>query len=217
LPPSVGRVATVPLVRSFRERFPNAKLAIVEGLTVPLQERLLAGHIDLGVFHNPLPSPLLEIEPLVTESLYLVSARKSRASPRTVAFAALERFGLIFPSAPHPIRSLVEIEAARRGVRLHVVLEIDAVASILQLVEEGYGHAVVPFNVVRAGLLGNGALVARPIARPALASMLGLVKPARRPMTVLALRATELLREVLAASFQEGREASPVRPARRLS
>lgn len=202
LPPSIGRVATVALVRSFRERFPSAQLAIVEGLTVPLQERLLAGHIDIGVFHNPAPSPLLEIEPLLTEALGLVSATRSTLRlPRRMAFRGLEDVGLIFPSAPHPIRSLVETEAARRGVRLNVVLEIDAVPSILQLVAEGYGHAVVPHTVVRAGLLADGRLAVRPIDRPALASLVALVKPARRPMTVLAERATALLREVVATCF----------------
>ncbi len=205
LPPSIGRVATVPLVRAFRDRFPNAHLAIAEGLTIPLQERLLAGHIDLGVFHNPSPSPLLEIEPLVTEALWLVSnahgVKRPGAKPRPVAFHALEQFGLIFPSAPHPIRTLVETEAARRGLRLQIVLEIDAVGSIFQLVEEGHGHSVVPYNVVRAGLLRERALLARPIERPALASMVAMVKAARRPMTVLVERTTELLREVLRDVF----------------
>ncbi len=211
LPPSVGRIATVALVRSFREHFPNAQLAIVEGLTVPLQERLLAGHIDIGVFHNPAPSPLLEIEPLLTEALCLVSgARGTSRLPRRVTFRGLEDVGLIFPSAPHPIRSLVETEAARRGVRLNVVLEIDAVRPILQLVAEGYGHAVVPHTVVRAGLLGDGGLIARPIVRPALGSLVALVKPARRPMTVLAERTTELLRDVVARSFG-GESARPSR------
>lgn len=210
LPPSVGRVATVALVRSFRERFPNAQLAIVEGLTVPLQERLLAGHIDLGVFHNPAPSPLLEIEPLLTEALCLVSAAGAvRRRPHRIAFRALEDFGLIFPSAPHPIRSLVETEAARRGVRLNVVLEIDAVSSILQLVAEGYGHAVVPHTVVRAGLLRDGEFMARPIERPALASLVALVKPARRPMTILAQRTAELIREVVAQCFGGAEAAAP--------
>ena len=210
LPPSVGRAATVALVRSFRDRFPNAQLAIVEGLTVPLQQRLLAGHIDLGVFHNPTPSPLLEIEPLLTEALCLVSPGKAtRRRPRRIPFRALEKIGLIFPSAPHPIRSLVETEAARRGVRLDVVLEIDAVSSILQLVAEGYGHAVVPHTVVRAGLLRGGQIVVRPIERPALASLVALVKPARRPLTVLAQRAAEILRDVMVASLDAGAIARP--------
>src|SRR6185437_3640054 len=106
-------------------------------------------------------------------------ARDRRRQPHRVAFRALEGLGLIFPGAPHPIRSLVETEAARRGVRLSIAMEIDAVSSILQLVAEGYGHAVVPHTVLSAGLLGNRALMARQIERPALASLVALVTPAR--------------------------------------
>lgn len=212
LPPSVGSVVTVALVRSFRERFPNAQLAIVEGLTVPLQERLLAGHIDIGVLHNPAPSPLLAIEPLLTEALWLVSSAAGRRRlPRRISFRALEGLRLIFPGSPHPIRSLVETEAARRGVRLTVAMEIDAVSSILHLVAEGYGHAVVPHTVVRAGLLNNRALVARPIERPALASLVAMVTPARRPLTVLAQHTADLLRQVIAASFLADEEGAPRR------
>jgi LysR family transcriptional regulator, nitrogen assimilation regulatory protein len=213
LPPSVGSAATVALVRAFRERFPSAQLAIVEGLTVPLQERLLAGHIDIGVLHNPAPSPLLAIEPLLTEALWLASRGPSRRGrPRRIAFRALEGLSLIFPGAPHPLRSLVETEAARRGVRLTIAMEIDAVGSILQLVAEGYGHAVVPHTVLSAGLLGSRALVARQIERPALASLVAMVTPARRPMTVLARRTIDLLREVVAASLAREETRGTRRP-----
>jgi LysR family transcriptional regulator, nitrogen assimilation regulatory protein len=41
LPPSLGQLLTLPLVKAFRERYPGAELAIVEALSVPLQEQLL--------------------------------------------------------------------------------------------------------------------------------------------------------------------------------
>lgn len=195
LPPSIGQTMTVPLVRAFRERYPRAELSIMEALSVTLQERLLAGRVDVAVIHNPVPSPLIEVEPILSESLCLLTAaRSSRVRP--VAFRELERFDLIFPGAPHPIRSLVEAEAARRGVKLKVALEIDAVAVSMQLVAEGYGHAVVPYNVVRAGMSGAG-VVARPIVSPRLGSMVALVTPARRPTTLLAAGVTDLVRQVL--------------------
>jgi LysR family nitrogen assimilation transcriptional regulator len=203
LPPSIGQMLTMPLVREFRERYRSAELTIMEALSVPLQERLLAGRIDVAVIHNPVPSPLISVEPILSESLCLLSA--SRATrPRPVAFRMLEKFDLIFPSAPHPIRSLVEGEAARRGLKLNVVLEIDAIANSLQLVAEGYGHAVVPFNVVRAGMSGAG-IVARPIIDPTLGSMVALVTPARRPTTRLTGEVVEMLRRVLRTSLAPGK------------
>jgi LysR family transcriptional regulator, nitrogen assimilation regulatory protein len=195
LPPSLGQVLTLPLVKAFRERYPGAELAIMEALSLPLQERLLAGPLDAAVVHNPLPSPLIKIEPMVTESLCLLSpARGAKAG--AVPFQALEKFELIFPGAPHPIRSSVEAEALRRGIKLRVVLEIDAVGMSLQLVKQGHGHAVVPYNVVRAGMSGAG-IVVRPIVRPSLGSTVALITPARRPTTLLADGVAEILRRVL--------------------
>ncbi len=195
LPPSIGQVMTMPLVRAVRERYRNAELTIIEALSVSLQERLLAGRIDVAVIHNPVASPSLKLEPVLTESICLLSASKG-TKPGPIAFQALERFELISPAAPHPIRSLVEAEAARRDMKLKVVLEIDAIANMLQLVREGYGHAVVPYNVVRAGMSGPG-IVARPIMRPSLRSTVALSTPARRPHTLIADGITDIVRQVL--------------------
>jgi LysR family transcriptional regulator, nitrogen assimilation regulatory protein len=206
LPPSLGQVLTLPVVKAFRQRYPNAELAIMEALSVALQERLLAGRLDAAVIHNPLPTPLVRIEPVLTESLCLLSpARGTRG--RSVDFHALSKFELIFPGAPHPIRSLVEAEALRRSVELRVVLEIDAIAISLQLVAEGYGHAVVPYNVVRAGMSGAG-VVARPIVRPTLESTVALIVPARRPSTLLADGAADILRRVLRQTLRSKRSSS---------
>jgi LysR family nitrogen assimilation transcriptional regulator len=206
LPPSIGQVMTMPLVRAFRERYRHAELSIMEALSVTLQERLLAGRIDVAAIHNPAPSPLVTVEPILSESLCLLTAARSTRAP-PVAFRDLERFDLIFPSAPHPIRSLVEAEAARRGVKLKVALEIDAIAVSMQLVAEGYGHAVVPYNVVRAGMSGAG-VVARPIVKPRLGSMVALVTPARRPATLLAAGVTDLVRQVLQATLATKKPAA---------
>ncbi len=200
LPPSLGQVLTLPLVKAFRERYRAAELTIMEALSVPLQDRLLAGGLDAAVVHNPAPSPLVTIEPIRTESLCLLSAARG-TRPRPVPFDTLSRFELIFPGAPHPIRSLVEAEALRRGVALKVVLEIDAIGMSLQLVAEGYGHAVVPYNVVRAGMSGAG-VVARPIVQPTLNSTVALITPARRPSTLLARGATDILRQVLTQTLR---------------
>jgi LysR family transcriptional regulator, nitrogen assimilation regulatory protein len=199
LPPSIGQVLTMPVVRAVRERYRNAELTILEALSVSLQERLIAGRIDVAVIHNPQPSPLIRIEPILAESVCLLSAAKA-AKPGPVSFRMLEQYDLITPAAPHPIRSLVEAEAASRGMKLKVALEIDAISNMLQLVREGYGHAVVPYNVVRAGMSGPG-IVARPIVRPTLKSTLALVTTVRRPHTLLADGITDILRQVLTSSL----------------
>ena len=53
LPPSMGRLLTLPLVEEFRRVLPKARLAIVEGLSTHLSEWISTGRVDLGLLHNP--------------------------------------------------------------------------------------------------------------------------------------------------------------------
>ncbi len=217
LPPSVGRSVTVPLVRAFRARYPNAQLSLVEGLSAGMQEQLLAGRVDLAVLHNPAASALVAVEPLLTEALCLASpaagvSSKLKTQSKTADFDELAGLPLISPSAPHLIRTLVEAEAARRGIELNFSLEVDAVGSLLDLVREGCGHAVVPQSVVWAGLPGGG-VVARRIVRPRLASLLALVTSTRRPATLLSSGTEAILRGLLQQAMGGRGEGKPAQAA----
>src|SRR5215218_8906758 len=60
LPPSVAKLMTVPLTREFRQRLPDATLAIMEGLSTAMRESLEKGRLDIAVLYNAVPS--VEIE-----------------------------------------------------------------------------------------------------------------------------------------------------------
>ena len=60
LPPTVARMMAVELTREFRRRLPQAALSISEGLSVSMQERLIAGRLDIALLYNPTPSPDFE-------------------------------------------------------------------------------------------------------------------------------------------------------------
>jgi DNA-binding transcriptional LysR family regulator len=52
LPPSLGQVLTLPLVKAFRERYRAAELTIMEALSVPLQDRPVAAGDDRAHTHR---------------------------------------------------------------------------------------------------------------------------------------------------------------------
>ena len=103
-------------------------------------------------------------------------------------------------------------EAARRGIELNFSLEVDAVGSLLDLVREGCGHAVVPQSVVWAGLPGGG-VVARRIVRPRLASLLALVTSTRRPATLLSSGTEAILRALLQQAMGDSRGGATAQAA----
>lgn len=205
LPPSLGRVLTVPLVRAFSARFPLARLTIVESLSMSLHERLIADKIDAALIYNPVVSPLTDIEPIVTEPLCLI-LRKSpeNAGKTSVAFSELAKYSLIFPCEPHPLRSIVEAVAGKQGISLRIAFEIDGVEAIVALVSNGFGAAVVPYNVLRAGLLTSrytNELLICPLVEPVMSSAICLVTASRRPPTLLTTKMIDILRQTAAETL----------------
>src|SRR3990167_2941200 len=62
LPPSMGRMLTLPLVDAFKQHLPKARLAIVEGLSAHTVEGISTGRVDLGLVHNPDANPAIETD-----------------------------------------------------------------------------------------------------------------------------------------------------------
>lgn len=204
LPPSMGRLLTLPLVESFRQKLPKATMAIVEGLSAHLAEWICTGRVNLGLLYNPDPQPALEVSPVLHEPLGLVSTARRRGGKQgrlgePVTFAELARLPLIVPERAHSLRKLLETHATVSGHRLNVVLEVSSVQSILDLVHAGHGHAVLtPSALSAAGR--SAALLLRPLVEPPLTSTLCLAVPAHKPATPLSTHVARILRELVVAA-----------------
>ena len=197
LPPSMGRMLTLPLVEGFRHTLPKARLAIVEGLSTHLAEWISTGRVDLGLLHNPEPQSALEVTPVLDEPLGLVSpAEHAGRKKATVPFAELIRYPLIVPERTHAIRKLLETQAALAGHKLNVALEVSSVQSILELVRAGHGHAVLTATALAASGQPH-SFVLRPLAEPRLTSTLCLAVSAHKPATPLLKHVVRLLRELI--------------------
>jgi LysR family nitrogen assimilation transcriptional regulator len=216
LPPSMGRLLTLPLVEGFRRALPKERLAIVEGLSAHLSEWISSGRVDVGLLHNPESQPSLEITPVLDEPLGLVSP--ATASPAKTArpkieaavpLAGLIGYPLILPERSHAIRKLVETQAALAGHKLNVALEISSVQSILELVRAGHGHAILtPTALAASGC--REAFILRPLTEPPLTSTLCLAVSAHKPLTPLAMHVLRLLRELVLAAAHGVALAPPV-------
>ncbi len=214
MPPTVGRILSAPLVTEFGRRFPKATLGIVEGLSTYVTEWLSSGRIDIGLLYNPTPSPLIDTQPLVAEPMYLIGPAPQRrtrgapsAAPRVgtpVTLKELPRFGLVMPSRPHAVRMFVESRLAAIGARINVAWEIDGIPAILDLVARGHGYAVLSLNAIRNDRL-RSQLLPRPIVRPRLVTSLAIATPAQRPLTPLAKKVLELVRELAPRELESNR------------
>ncbi len=204
LPPSIGRTLTSPLVEAFRERFPRATLSMVEGLSTYTLEWLAQGRIDCAVVYNATPAPAFDLQPVLDEKLYLISARMATKGTRLVgrplSLAALARHELAIPSRPHAIRMRLETALAEAGLKPRVGLEIESVPAMLDLVQRHPLHAVLSLNAIAGSGLAE-RLRARPIlganGNGHLAASLWLATSAQRPRGPLLEQALPLLAGLL--------------------
>lgn len=212
LPPSLSRLITVPLSQAFRVQLPQAQLTLTEGFSVSMVDGLRLGKLDMAVLYNPERSPDMELATLHEEELVLISpssaakaARKttSKAAASTAAkgrarisFKEVTGLPLILPSRPNAFRLLIDDEAMRIGCLLRVTLEVDGLNGILNLVKEGFGHAVLPAYTL-SNFENAEPFELRSIHQPRLMSQLTLVRSARRPATETQKIARALVQDVV--------------------
>lgn len=200
LPPSMGRVLTLPLVDAFKAHLPRARLAIVEGLSAHIVEWISTGRVDLGLIHNPDANPAIETLHVLDEPLGLVSAAKGAARKLpALPLAELAKLPLVLPEHSHAIRKLLETQAALAGLKLNIAYEVSSVSAILELVRCGHGHAVLAPSAIAAS--GQAAAFRmRPLAEGVLTSTLCMAVSAHKPATPLVKRSMRMLHELVLAS-----------------
>jgi LysR family nitrogen assimilation transcriptional regulator len=210
LPPSVGRLLTVDMVTTFRNRYPGASISVVEALSASMLEWLLLGRLDVALLYNPPLNAKLHYQHVWTENLYLIGADlNGHMLPESVPLATLGDYPLIVPSHLHSVRQLIESDAARHGVTLNVILEIDSIRAVLDLVQRGMGYGVLSRNAIQARSPGHH-LQAVPIVQPSIATRLVMATPTQRPTSTLTERTMTLIQaEIEGGALEPGGNGTP--------
>jgi len=191
--PSASKMMTVQLTRQFRKQLPNATLSISEGLSLVMQEWLLAGRLDIALLYNPSPSPGLDLSPLTNELLYLVGPRGPHPSDQPMPLRTLANIPLVIPNRPNTIRMLLESQMALIGCKPNIRLEIDGVPAILDLVADGAGYAVLTEHAILTSAQPDLYHI-RQIVQPELRSRLYLATASGRITTLTQKAMLEMIR-----------------------
>lgn len=200
IPTSLGTLLTVPLVKAVRQRLPQVRLRVVEGLSGHMLRWAAVGEVDLAlVFGVELP-PGLAAETLARERLCLVApaVAPGLASRAEITLDEALEHPLILPGRPHGVREEVEAAAARRRKALRLVVEVDALDQIKALVADGVGYTVLSQRFAGHGPLAAG-LAAVPIVRPTLERVISLAHAGDRPLPLAVQAVRSLLLDCFAA------------------
>ncbi len=205
LPPSLSRLISVPLTHAFRKALPHAQLSLTEGFSVLMYEGLRVGSLDMAVLYNPESSPGLEMVQLHEEELVMISPRAAvrsgaRKGKADISLADVAGLPLILPSRHNAFRILIESEMMGIGHKPQIVLEVDGLNAILNLVEEGLGHGILPVYTL-SSFNNTEPFAVRRIHTPRLMSSLELVWSSRRPTTETQKKALEVVRTAVLSAI----------------
>ncbi|MBX3582291.1 MAG: LysR family transcriptional regulator [Rhizobiaceae bacterium] len=189
MPPSVGVVLTAPLVRNFREAFPQISMRVIEGFSGHLLEWLVMGKIDVAVLYNAPRMNNLLAEPLLRDELFLLGAKDDPCSLGTgpVEASMLASLPMILPARPHGLRLLLDQVLGAAGISPQIDLEVEAMPSTLGLVESGIGYTILSYSSVHH-LVAEGRIRYWRIRNPSIERELLLATSSQRPTTT-AIRA----------------------------
>nr|WP_298104210.1 LysR substrate-binding domain-containing protein [uncultured Shinella sp.] len=209
LPGTINEILSVPLIMAARRRLPKVKLRIAEAMSGFVLEWMQHGRIDLGVIYTSFNDKDLVSRQVLTEELCLFGPVEplniAKLAPgETLEYGEVAKLPLILPSAPHGLRELLEKKAAEIDRKLNTVIDVDSYGNIKELVEEGFGYSILPYNAI-ALELRQGRLVHRAIVNPVIERDVNLVHSATRPMTNAVRAVEELCRSTLLSLMETGR------------
>lgn len=158
---TIGSVRTaeftgfINLVASFHSRYPGINLRIIQGGSYKIGELLRAGEIDVGIIFRPPEdgSDDLEYYSLAEcESVLLAATGHRVAGRQAVGLEELAGEDFIFPTTEQSIYHLYKKACRDAGFSPRIVCESGSCETSLALVRAGMGLALLPHDVVRAGL-----------------------------------------------------------------
>lgn len=146
LPSSFAIMLAPPLMHAIHERYTGIKLEIYEGPSGYLPTLLLDERVDMCVVVDKPALGSAKILPLVMETLLFVKPRSETCtlaeSPISLESALLHP--LVLTTRATTLRQILDREFEQLGIIPKVQAEVSSIFTMLCLVQDGLGAAIVP-------------------------------------------------------------------------
>lgn len=175
--PTIAPFVLPRVLPSAKQRHPRLRLVLREDLTPALVERVRSGALDVALIALPYPTEGLRVRPLFDEEMWLIApVGDTAAGPRALRATELDAARLLLLAEGHCLRDhtlrACGLEPARESSSR---TEATSLLTLVQMVDQGWGIALVPEMSVKSGALAGTNLIARPLAPPAPVRTIALV------------------------------------------
>ena len=142
---SVGLYELPPYIKKFLTKFPHVNLRIEYRTSDDIYRELLAGDIDVGIVAYPTEMSRIECRPFSTDDLAIVCMKDHPfAKKKTVEINELGGQNVVQFTEETPTRRATDAVMAEHGITVNVRMECDNIEILKQMIEIGYGIALLP-------------------------------------------------------------------------
>ncbi len=192
--PSLAARLLPRVLMAYRKAHPGVALKVHDVLSGPAFDLVRAGEVDFALTAADPQQADLHYEPMMSDSFILLippdhPLARSRAPLRWLDTADAAHVSMVQPSS---VRQYTEWAFLQNRVRFQPAFEAEHLATIVAMVECGFGVAALPGIAAQA--VAHQGLVERPLIGPVAERSIGLVTPRQRSLSPAAQALVDVLR-----------------------
>jgi DNA-binding transcriptional LysR family regulator len=154
---SVGLYEMPPYIKQFLKKYPLVSLRIDYRNSDAIYRALHDGDIDIGIVAYPTEMPRLENIPFLSDFLVLVCREDHPlANRKKVTLKDLEGQPFVQFSEDTPTRRATDAIMSEHDVSVNIRMECDNIEVLKQMVEIGFGIALLPHHTITDTDRSNG-------------------------------------------------------------
>lgn len=209
--PSVQAVLAQPLVEQFRLAYPDVSLSIMEGFSGHVQDWLSTGQLDVAILYRTPYNGMLCADALLTDELFLLGPidDSARVGEGPMPLKNLRNIPLILPNRQHGLRILLDECFLKIGVTPNIQLEMDAMASTLNLIEHRTGYYTILSYSCAHSLIAERRIRYWRITEPVITRTLVVTSSTQRPSTSASRALLIFVRQLVQKMVKQGRWSAP--------
>lgn len=154
---SVGLYEMPPYIKQFLKKYPLVSLRIDYRNADAIYRALHDNDIDIGIVAYPSVMPRLEQIPFLTDQLVVVCRNDhALAKKKSVSLSDLEGQSFVQFSEDTPTRRATDSLMSEHGISVNVRMECDNIEVLKQMIEIGFGIALLPDHAITENDRLNG-------------------------------------------------------------
>ncbi|WP_417553862.1 LysR substrate-binding domain-containing protein [Marinomonas fungiae] len=194
-------------IQQYHQRFPNIQIAIDDVLSDIVVERVANNSVELGVTFEPQHSEGLTFYPLYNdEFIAILPNHHPLASQQEVTWTALLQHNFITLQRPSSVRKMIENTLKDANIDLTVAFDAHQLTTVIRMVSEGMGVAVVPATCRQQ--IREQNVVERPITSPSIARTVGVICKPRSMLSIAAAAMLDTLMDAFTQPITQSESAS---------